>query len=437
VEGVLKERLSAIIQNGEEWCGVTFDIHEKEVSDVVFFAEDTFEKAKTRVGAGTFGLALDNSSVFLFDLSFPFSGKSKIRLVLQNELEQVIPVSGEDMQIDFTENGNGKILAAGVQRATIRDLDLGKQTKVLTVQALGALHALRWLGNVDIADFVLIHTSGSAVVLMAFKEGHLYHLRQFFHSAASDSLDDALSSIIKDSTYSPKSFVTIGGAEFMENEASRLREKFHIQIYSPSLSEIIPHGEIPDWGWAAIGTGLLSKRPKGSINLLERTRSFLPFSSKIPLYASASLAVIGIILAGLSYLNYALKMRTFQYLLTEPPKVYRASFPKSPPVKDPIAAFRDRIKGLDKQPGPQGTGMNPLAILNEISIRVPADLDVKVDEFVVDEKDFTISGTTVSFAAAEKIKTAIEQIRGVSQVEPQNLELTGAKQVKFKLRGKL
>jgi hypothetical protein len=72
-----------------------------------------------------------------------------------------------------------------------------------------------------------------------------------------------------------------------------------------------------------------------------------------------------------------------------------------------------------------------------VSSRIPPELDIKLNEFSFDDKEFAISGTTISFAAVEKVKAGIEQIKGVSQVEAQNLELGPNKQVKFKLRGKL
>lgn len=99
--------------------------------------------------------------------------------------------------------------------------------------------------------------------------------------------------------------------------------------------------------------------------------------------------------------------------------------------------FREKIRLLDKDPGSIAVGADPLAVLNEISARIGPDIDVKISEFASDEKEFTMSGTTVSFASMEKIKAALEQIRGVSQVEMQNLDLAAGRQVKFKIRGKL
>ena len=64
-------------------------------------------------------------------------------------------------------------------------------------------------------------------------------------------------------------------------------------------------------------------------------------------------------------------------------------------------------------------------------------MDVKVNEFSVDEKEFALAGTTISFASVEKIKTNIEEIQGLSDTEIQSVELEAAKRIKFRIRGKL
>jgi len=48
----------------------------------------------------------------------------------------------------------------------------------------------------------------------------------------------------------------------------------------------------------------------------------------------------------------------------------------------------------------------------------------------------SISGTTVSFMAVEKIKAAMEEIRDIKNIEIQNLDMTQGKQIKFKIKGK-
>jgi hypothetical protein len=77
-----------------------------------------------------------------------------------------------------------------------------------------------------------------------------------------------------------------------------------------------------------------------------------------------------------------------------------------------------------------------LKILAEISAKIDKQIDVKLNEFVCDENELSISGTTVSFMAVEKIKAAMEEIRDIKNIEIQNLDMTQGKQIKFKIKGK-
>ena len=179
-------------------------------------------------------------------------------------------------------------------------------------------------------------------------------------------------------------------------------------------------------------------RAQGKLNLTgERHSAGLFLFTRTALYASAALACAGIITAVLFSLDYYFKESAYKYLVAEEGRLYKLSFPKSPPVREPVKVFRERIRRLDSDPGAIAAGASPLVVLNEVSERIGPDINVKVSEFAADEREFTLSGTTVSFASAEKIKAALERMHGVSQVEMQNLELAAGKQVKFKVRGKL
>jgi hypothetical protein len=437
VEGVLKSKVAAIIQQSEGWCGVMFDIKKNIIGNLSFVTGQSFDETKKFIGDNTFGLALNNGSAFLFHLPFPFSGTNKIRMILGNELAQKLPVPVDEMRIDFLENGKGNVLAAALPKNFVTDFHLNRQSKIVTVQCLAALYALKWLKWIEDDNFVFMHMCGNAVVVMAYKEGYLFYLRQFFHSRESDSFDDAIDYVANRSDFMPKSFILIGDSDQVDVEKKRLQDKFHIVIERPSVSHFIPHTDLPEWGWAAIGAGLMSLKPKGHINLLENKSSISLLSSEKAVYFSVAVAILGLLLCGLSYLNYTLKNRTLNYLMTEPGRIYKTTFPKSPPIKDPIAVFREKMRNLDKQPGSISTINSPLGILNEMSIRIPSDLDVKIDDFTFDEKEVSLSGTTISFAAAEKVRSFMEQIEGISQVEIQTLELIGNKQIKFKLKGRL
>jgi type II secretory pathway component PulL len=150
----------------------------------------------------------------------------------------------------------------------------------------------------------------------------------------------------------------------------------------------------------------------------------------------AGLCVVAFLL---SFLNVYEKNKVLAYLNGEQSKIFRTAFPKSPPMKDVNKFFEDRIKSMDREVAAGGVtnvGMAPLQVLAEISLKVDSQLDVKINEFTSDEREFAISGSTVSFAAVEKLKSCIEQIKDIKDVEIQNIDIEAAKQVRFRIRGK-
>jgi hypothetical protein len=126
-------------------------------------------------------------------------------------------------------------------------------------------------------------------------------------------------------------------------------------------------------------------------------------------------------------------------LSREETRLYRAAFPKTPPVKDIERAFEEKIKAFtkDQSQGPAVPASSSLAALAELSSKIDGGIDVKINEYINDGDEFTISGSTVSFASVEKIKGIVEQVKGVRGAEIQNIDLTATKQVKFKIRGKM
>jgi len=433
----LRRRASAIIQRKEGWYGVTFTVQRKKITDLTLLLDKSLRELKEAVGPNGYGVGLENGSAYLLHLSFPFTERRKIRLVITNELEERLPVTTEDMSIGFVESGKGKVLAGAIPKSLMEESFPERRVRITTIQSLATLHALRWCNAVDGKDFVFLHLNGNAVVVMAFKEESLFSLRQFLHSPTSNSLHDAFAQITEDPQFASASYIMVADGDEGAQVKEYLEKTFNIRVEVPSLNRALRGSGMPDWLWAGVGTALLSIEPRGQFDFtgLKRAHASLPL--RAALYLSAGLAALSLIVCGLFYTDYYLKDRTFQFLSSEPGRIYRLSFPKSPPARDPARGFRDKIKALDTEPGAPGAVGNPLAVLDELSSKITPDIDLKVSEFASDGKEFTVSGTTVSFASIEKIKAAVEQMKGVSEVEMQNLDLGANKQVRFKLRGKL
>ena len=437
----MRKKGAAVVQRNGGWYGLTVTVLEKGITDLRLHFEGDLTELKKAVAADGYGLALENSAAYLFNLTFPFSEKGKIRLVIGSELEERLPLAMEDLAVDFVQSAKGSVLAAAIPRSLSEDLRTDKRLRITTIQAIAVLHALKWFNIISEEDFVFVHMNGNGVVVMGFKDSRLYCLRQFVYLPESDALHDALREIINDQGFAPRSYVMVSDNEDAPLQRMALEQAFGIRVEIPLLKDVLKDEEAPEWLWPAVGTALLSVRPKGQLNLTgERNSYFFPSffpSPKGALSISAGLASLSLLVGGLFFLDYCLKERTYQYLVSEPARIYRITFPKSPPTRDPVRMFREKIRLLGAEPGSVAPATSPLAVLNEISTRIGPEVDVKVNEFASDEKEFTLSGTTVSFASVEKIKAALEQMKGVSQVEVQNLDLAANKQVKFKLRGRL
>ncbi len=434
----MRRTAAAIIQWREGWCGVTFNLRQKrEITGLTLYADKSLPELEKRFEESGYGIGLENSAAYLFNLTFPFSDKRKISLVITNELEERMPVTVDDMVVDFVEVGKGRVLAGAMARSFSNEHASNKRVRITTIQGLAALYALKWFDRVRDKDFVFLHMNGDAIVVMAYKDNTLYQLRQFFYSPLSNSLHDAFEEMAADPDFSPRSYILVADSSEGAKVKEYLETTFQLSIETPLLKESLVSGDGPDWLWDAVGVALLSLKPKGHLDFTRQKGKYAFLSTKTGFYLSAGLAAFGLLMYGLAYTDYYLKQRTYRFLTTEPSRVYRLSFPKSPPVQDPIRTFRDKIHALEQKPDTTTGATTPLTVLDEISKSIPPDIDVKLNEFTSDEKEFSISGTTVSFAAIERIRDSIGHVPGISQVEVQNLELAANKQVKFKLKGRL
>ncbi len=434
----MRKKAASIVQCGETWCGVTFSVSGKEVADCELHTDKTFEELTKILEDQGYGISLNTSSGYLVYLKFPFSGRRKIALTLNNELEGVLPFPIDETVIDFQEIGKGNVLTAAIPQSIIEEVKKGKSARSITINSLAALYALKWFHVITQDSYAFLYIDGNAVSIMVFKDGNLQYLRQFFCTQESGFLHDAVKNILNYKN-TPITYYMFCSNGDIAREKEALEEAFSISIETPSLNKYIKADMYPEWLWAGVGTALLSLDHTDQINLLSDRRAKLPFSNRAVMLCMGCLAGIGILVAGMFYLNLALKERAYKQLTAEQNNVYRIVFPKAPPVKDIGKSLEDKIRMLDRETIAAGVNITlpPLQILAEISSRIDNQIDVKLNEFVCDEKEFSISGTAVSFASVEKIKETLEQIKDMKNVEIQGIDIAAGKQVRFKIRGKL
>lgn len=430
-------RTGAIVQTGQKYIAVSFTLRKREISDVRAYEGQALDDLKENLEGHPYGVALDNSSGYLFNLTFPFSGKRRIGMVIKSEMEELLPFPTEDMAIDFKETHKGAILAAAVHKSVTLEASGSKNVRYIGLQSLSALYALKWAGRLPLKDYLFVHFNGDAVVILGIKEGKVSYLRQFICNEEGDSFNQAFTEILAEPEYHPAMCVLVSDSEDTDSRKELIEKNHGIHVNIPSLRETVSSSAVPQWLWSGLGAALLALSPKGEINFAAQNKVRLFGTSKIVFYSLGCLAGLALLVWGLFYLNFSLKQSAYEYLDSQPVQIYKSLFPKSAQIRDVARSFQDKIRGLERQSPLGVNGTSVLDLLNDLSSKIDPQIDVKINDFTVDEKEFTFSGTTVSFAALDKIKGLVEKLRGVTAVDLLNVELAANKQVRFKIRGKL
>ncbi|OPY64454.1 MAG: hypothetical protein A4E63_03495 [Syntrophorhabdus sp. PtaU1.Bin050] len=435
----MTRKMGSLFQQGDNgWRGLVLETQGKKVVKCDVIPSENFDDLNNSMRDYPRAISLSPHSGYLVHLRFPFSGKKKISTVVRGELEEYFPFPLDDIRFDFQEMGRGNILVAAVQKPYVDKLRAERQTRLVTINTIAILYALQWFNVISDTNFVFAHIDADRAVIIAFREDRLWSVRQLVYSSQTDILREALHESTSDKELAPKACYVVCNQENPLIAAVISGLGPDVRIETPFLKDHLQGLDLPVSFWAGVGAALLALNTKDEINLLGNRYQGFPRIDRLVFYGAGSIAAVSLVLAGMSYLNLHLKNRTYKYLGVEQNNLYRLVFPKSPPVKNVSGVFEEKIKAMnrDVSGGKPGAAKSPLRLLTDLSSRIDTQVDVKLSEFRIDGNDLTVAGTTTSFASAEKIKKAIEQVSGVKSVEIQNIDLSGG-QVKFRMEGKL
>jgi general secretion pathway protein L len=118
--------------------------------------------------------------------------------------------------------------------------------------------------------------------------------------------------------------------------------------------------------------------------------------------------------------------------------MFSQTFPEVTRVVDPIHQMKTEINALKNASGVApgiNMGSTSLEILNDISSRIPGDLNIQVDRMVVDQEGVQIRGTTDTFNTVDSIKKGLESSEMYHDViiASANLDQSG-KGVRFEIK---
>jgi Tfp pilus assembly PilM family ATPase len=434
---------------------------------------------------------LEDGHVSFRNLSMPFTDLKKIRQTLAFELETMMTSSADEHLVDFidvdrTASQTNLIAASANKKYIAEHLSnfeaLGVEPEILDIRSLALANQiilqqsspencmLLYLGSkkssiilVFEKKIVLVRNlpfNGkglSAVASQAAKrDKEPLHIDLQVYEAGLKLLCKSISLSLHgfqaetDNRLKPeKVFITGPGglipetAEIIGKELSLPVSSFDLQktaeniqlspdlatIYNPALMDNALALAIRD-----------SKKTKGfNFRRAEfQVRTQLVKIKKELIHAAIYLSIILVLLAVNWIVDYRdLSKRTAE-LDSQIKGIFTQTFPEITKIVDPMHQMNTKISELKNAAGEaprMNLGTRVLEILNDISKRVPKDLEVIVDRMVVDQDGIQIRGTTDTFNTVDAVKKGLESSEMYNEVviASANLDKSG-KGVRFEIK---
>jgi general secretion pathway protein L len=401
---------------------------------------------------------IEDGHVSFRNLSMPFADLRKIRQTLVFELETMMASSIDKHLVDFIDvdrsGSQTDLIAATVNREYIaehlsRFEDLGLEPEILDVRNLPlANQVIMQPDSPDNGMLLCIGSKKCAIVL--FLDKKIVLIRQLPFNAGGLAAVAAQAAKREEET-------PIFDALAFETQLAALCKSinltlrgFQVETGSTIKPEKVfitgPGALIPETA-EILGKGL--ELPVSLLNLQETAGNIQLSDHLVSLYnpaimekelthASIYLSIILVLLAVNWIIDYRdLKKRTAD-LDSRIKTIFSQTFPEITNIVDPIHQMNTRISELKNSSG-AAPGMNMdssvLEILNDISERVPRELEVQVDRMVVDQDGVQIRGTTDTFNTVDSIKKGLESSAVYRDVviASANLDQSG-KGVRFEIK---
>ena len=379
-------------------------------------------------------------------LSFPFKARKKISQVLLSQLEGEIPSSIDSVVADFVPLVSDGEASLGLAVACGRDvvqgvLEASGSPLAVQVDAMG-LAAAALYGNPGNGT-ALCCTAGS-VIGVRLSGGGLADLRRTLLVGREDEDATLIADLAVELHRDGPLLLACGGllertlAALLERGISKVQTAHDWRLFRESETPLEEH---PDLYLPALGFALRALGRRESFTLDLRQGPFLPLSPVAGLWRPALRAgVLGA--AALTLWTGALvsELASAKAEYRAYSDSIRSSFTSLFPdvrVVSEVAQIQERIAQLERRAADIAgfEGASALSAMAELSRAVPEDADLKIDELSYDTGKLRVEGSVPSFDTVDRVKLALEQAGGFSNVSVQNARVgADAARVNFRLQ---
>jgi general secretion pathway protein L len=431
--------------------------------------------------------AISGEQISYRNLQMPFKDKKQISQTIAFTIETMLPFPIRDVLVDFAvvdQSDQSEILAATVRRAYISEYLASLQSHGIDpdlVDVSGVPTGLWLLNQPDIPDDGLLLQMGrkhTIMVLYVDKRVSLVRLLHFGdgisaiegeppvndqrQGAAPEHLKRAFTELCTDvhntlhgfqsqtkRTVRPeRAFITGEGSlhlqteglleELLEIPAERVNVARDARVH---LEEEVAQLWEPGLMDSALALALRDSKKGPGFNF--RTGEFEVRKKSVRLWGEirkvAVYLIVIVCLVGAYFgVDYYLLNKQYSMLDEKITEIYRQTFPDAGRIVDPVEQMKVKIREIKQSelsiPG-IGGNQKVIDLLRDISLKIPASLDVTVTSMIVDPESVKMKGETDTFNTVDILKRNLEPSDYFSEVtiSSANLDRSG-KRVQFEMK---
>lgn len=381
-------------------------------------------------------LALPASMFHFKNLRLPFADRRKIDEIVRYELQDLVSFGDEpfvyDTTVIDTKGSTTSLLAAVIKESELSNwleiLDKCElDVEMITVSPL--IRMTQFLDSADGHEGTLIYVDAgqnesSLISSVGGAATALRVLPGVGNGSREQLIDELLRTVLvlesRESTIANASLRIGGGAaneigaDLFEGQGEfssvEVIDSPELGLSSNQAMQMLPVYLIPRlWGLAT-----LPHKHAGLLNMV-RTKAQQPASlTMVKKYTPVLLLLFGVVSLAVGYQVFEYrKMAAERDKLTEQvERIYSETMDGGKPVTDPVAELRARINEIDQSvvasivTHPE---LNSVALLSDISTRMPASVRVSFKRFSFDRRKVILDGVTDAYNDVDTIKKSLER----------------------------
>lgn len=398
---------------------------------------------------------------FFRNLQLPFSDRKKVSKMLLYELEESAPVSIRNLIVDYvaseTSEDGAKIVAAMCERNFLAErLAFLKSVSIDPEKVgIGTLHTVMNMtldkGSPD--DFVYIDIGLQRATVIPVVARHIHFIRSLifdpgvqagFHYQQQEKnilvdrpefiqnvlqnfgvalKQTLLTMSMVDVDYQSLPFLFSGPVAMMDESRHYFEETLGVKclqynILQQPLLKLDPTVRdewVPGIMDHALAQAIIAPKEGNCINL--RTGEFAKTDRTRNLRKGLAWSGLGVFLLlvvalSLLFIDVSLNKKKKQALDQEIMAVFTKTLPNVQRVVNPLQQLETRVQELKRssfQGDKKSNRKSMMALLSELSSRIPSSLSIKISRLLIDKNGLLLKGTTNNYNSVDSMKKKLEE----------------------------